>query len=193
MHNQRRVQRSGLGFMESVTGLVTSAGNLATKGLDAVQKGAEVAQQGYSIYDQYRTVFAPQQAVPAGTPNLYTGAPYGSLPTATTFVPMPSVAVPSVQSTSPTLDQQGVKRLQSALAQLGYNPGTVDGIFGPNTERALMAFQSERGLSLDGAPTVYNLTLVEAALQDNKDAGGSSVLPLVLGGAALLLILGRKK
>ena len=35
-----------------------------------------------------------------------------------------------------------VKQLQRALAQLGYKPGTVDGIFGPNTEAAVMRLQT---------------------------------------------------
>ncbi|UGU16055.1 TIGR02594 family protein [Sinomicrobium kalidii] len=44
-----------------------------------------------------------------------------------------------------------VARLQDALKQLGYNPGTSDGIFGPKTEQALKDFQaSDRSLTING-------------------------------------------
>lgn len=43
-----------------------------------------------------------------------------------------------------------VKRLQDALAMRGFDPGPVDGIFGPATERALRAFEAVAGLQVDG-------------------------------------------
>ena len=39
---------------------------------------------------------------------------------------------------------------QTALKQLGYHTGTIDGAFGPNTKAALQAFQKDNGLSVDG-------------------------------------------
>lgn len=52
-----------------------------------------------------------------------------------------------------------VAELQVRLAQLGFNPGRIDGIFGSNTEQALTEFQRNRGLSADG-------TLAQATLQE---------------------------
>jgi hypothetical protein len=43
-----------------------------------------------------------------------------------------------------------VKQLQRALSSLGYTTGTTDGVFGPSTERALVAFQTAHHLSPDG-------------------------------------------
>jgi hypothetical protein len=43
-----------------------------------------------------------------------------------------------------------VKQLQRALGSLGYTTGTIDGVFGPSTERALVAFQTAHHLSPDG-------------------------------------------
>ncbi len=45
---------------------------------------------------------------------------------------------------------QNVRRLQSRLKDMDYDVGPVDGIFGPQTERAVMAFQTDKGLSIDG-------------------------------------------
>lgn len=42
------------------------------------------------------------------------------------------------------------KELQEKLNTLGYSCGAADGIFGKNTEAALLKFQKENGLSVDG-------------------------------------------
>jgi hypothetical protein len=43
-----------------------------------------------------------------------------------------------------------VKRLQRALAQLGYAPGSVDGDYGPSTVAAVKRFQQASKLTADG-------------------------------------------
>mgnify|MGYP000363989758 CR=1 FL=1 len=43
-----------------------------------------------------------------------------------------------------------VKAYQERLAQLGYAPGGIDGIFGPRTRAAVLAFQAENDLHTDG-------------------------------------------
>ncbi len=43
-----------------------------------------------------------------------------------------------------------VRRLQARLREEGFNPGPIDDIFGPQTERAVRAFQADRGLFVDG-------------------------------------------
>ncbi|HBX22683.1 MAG TPA: hypothetical protein DEF34_03445 [Desulfotomaculum sp.] len=45
---------------------------------------------------------------------------------------------------------EAVARLQTILNELGYNPGRVDGIFGPGTEAAVKKFQASHGLLGDG-------------------------------------------
>ncbi len=52
-----------------------------------------------------------------------------------------------------------VAELQTRLAQLGFDPGRIDGIFGPVTEGALRDFQRNRDLPVDG-------TLTRATLND---------------------------
>lgn len=57
-------------------------------------------------------------------------------------------------SGSPTLRfgarGDAVRGLQQRLAQLGFDPGGVDGVFGPRTQGAVRSFQASRGLVADG-------------------------------------------
>ena len=39
---------------------------------------------------------------------------------------------------------------QTALKQLGFNPGKIDGLFGPKTKKAIQEFQAHFGLKVDG-------------------------------------------
>lgn len=43
-----------------------------------------------------------------------------------------------------------VRAVQEALKLLGYDPGPIDGIFGPRTDAAVRAFQRAKGLGVDG-------------------------------------------
>lgn len=51
-----------------------------------------------------------------------------------------------------------VRLIQSLLSKIGYNPGAVDGIFGPQTRRAVIAFQRNNGITADGivGPVTWN-------------------------------------
>jgi hypothetical protein len=184
MHCGGRVQTSGLGFLDKVGNLLNTAGNVASKGLD-------VAQKGYGVYEHYQTVFSPQQQTPTGTSPLFTTAPYGGLPSNIMPV-MPAVSIGIAQAGSPSLDTAGIRELQGGLAALGYKPGPVDGIFGSLTESALMNFQRAKCVNPDGAPTAFNLSIVQAELQNKRQGGGIS--PAILAGGALaLLLLSQRK
>lgn len=52
--------------------------------------------------------------------------------------------------TEPLLRGDAVARLQKCLAALGFNPGAQDGVYGPQTEAAVAAFQAANGLLVDG-------------------------------------------
>lgn len=51
---------------------------------------------------------------------------------------------------APNLRGDDVAELQASLARLGFDSGRVDGIFGPDTDRALADFQHNSGLYVDG-------------------------------------------
>jgi peptidoglycan hydrolase-like protein with peptidoglycan-binding domain len=73
----------------------------------------------------------------------------------------PAPAAPS-SSGQPTLSEgatgSAVSTLQKDLAADGFSPGSADGAFGPNTLRAVDAFQQANGLSVDGVvgPQTWN-------------------------------------
>lgn len=51
---------------------------------------------------------------------------------------------------APNLRGDDVSELQALLARIGFDPGRVDGIFGPTTAHAVEDFQHNSGLGVDG-------------------------------------------
>jgi len=51
---------------------------------------------------------------------------------------------------SPMMRGDDVSRLQQSLGSLGFDAGKVDGLFGPDTLRAVLDFQHNRGMAEDG-------------------------------------------
>ena len=70
-----------------------------------------------------------------------------------------------------------VLTLQSSLKQLGFDPHGVDGVFGPSTEAAVIAFQQSKGLTPDGIAGPSTM----AALQANAAVAGANVSGAVAG------------
>ena len=79
---------------------------------------------------------------------------------------------------------ESVKTLQERLNAKGYNAGSVDGIFGKNTQAAVMAFQKANGLAADGIVgklTWAKLYDTTAALPSASTATGTQ--PMVYRGS----------
>jgi putative chitinase len=66
-----------------------------------------------------------------------------------------------------------VERLQRSLKAAGFNPGAIDGDFGPATEAAVFAFQKSQGLLADGIAGPRT----QSALKLTDSAELESVLP----------------
>ena len=71
-----------------------------------------------------------------------------------------------------------VRAVQLQLIDLGYAPGTADGIFGSRTQRAVSAFQQKAGLKADGVvgPKTY-AKLEEAAGGSGGSGEGEAPAP----------------
>lgn len=68
--------------------------------------------------------------------------------------------VPTLPVAEPIADERIVLAAQRGLAALGYSVGVIDGIMGPATRQAILAFQKDRGLSQDGRLTQALTTLI---------------------------------
>ena len=102
---------------------------------------------------------------------------------------------------APYVRGDDVAELQVRLAQLGFNPGRIDGIFGPVLERALVDFQRNCGLEPSG--TVTRATLLDVLrmsaltsdrnlVTEARDVAGFDVTgsgPLVVCGESPLIDL----
>ena len=65
-----------------------------------------------------------------------------------------------------------VREIQTRLKNWGYYSGSVDGIYGSQTEKAVRYFQSKNGLSVDGQ--VGDLTLAALGMQPSGNSSGGS-------------------
>src|SRR5690242_5642840 len=57
----------------------------------------------------------------------------------------------------PTLNPDGVRKIQAALQKKGINTGPIDGIYGPLTREAVRTFQDRYGIKATG--DINNQTL----------------------------------
>ncbi len=48
------------------------------------------------------------------------------------------------------LDLDDLRGVQEALMKLGFDPGIIDGLNGPNTQRAIREFQAHVSMAIDG-------------------------------------------
>ncbi|MBQ3201803.1 MAG: spore cortex-lytic enzyme, partial [Clostridia bacterium] len=72
---------------------------------------------------------------------------------------------------------EDVKKLQTKLKRWGYYDGSVDGIFGSGTEKAVKYFQRKNGLTADGivgSATAKALGLILSGSGGSSSSGGSS-------------------
>lgn len=74
-------------------------------------------------------------------------------------VPEPSISLPDKSTANPEI----VREAQVLLRVLGFNPGSADGLVGPNTEAAVREFQQSQGMTVTGHVTG---SLLEALRQE---------------------------
>ncbi len=84
---------------------------------------------------------------------------------------------PAVEAASYKKGSSGamVTQIQTKLKSWGYYTGTVDGIYGSGTERAVRAFQQKNGLTVDGKAGDQTLAAMglSAGSGNSSNSGGS--------------------
>lgn len=70
-----------------------------------------------------------------------------------------------------------VRELQVLLRRAGYTVG-VDGDFGPATKKALMAYQADHGLTVDGVAGPETMAMIKANMQPTETPGVQGPLEL---------------
>jgi hypothetical protein len=71
----------------------------------------------------------------------------------------------SLEPVAPEDEGPAVRRLQRALASLGFDPGEVDGVYGEATVSAVAAFQGSVGLEEDGIAGPATIDALNTALE----------------------------
>lgn len=84
---------------------------------------------------------------------------------------------PAVEAASYKKGSSGamVTQIQTKLKSWGYYTGTVDGVYGSGTERAVRAFQQKNGLTVDGKAGTQTLAAMglSAGSGNSGNSGGS--------------------
>lgn len=95
----------------------------------------------------------------------------------------------------PMMRGEDVAELQSRLNSLGFDTGKVDGIFGPDTERAVVDFQHNRHLAEDGKMGPEVVTEIHLVTRGEMKEGRQAIrerewlrmLPETVAGARIFL------
>lgn len=75
------------------------------------------------------------------------------------------VPSPNAKPIGPGSKGNRTRRLQEALRALGYQPGTIDGEYGPSTATAITAFQGANNLTPDGVAGPATLRALNAIIK----------------------------
>lgn len=86
-------------------------------------------------------------------------------------------AAGDVADTTYDLERNDVRGIQRALMNEGYNPGPVDGVWGPRTDSAFMAFKRDNGLGGDNR--ISETALNELGIEVRERSSAEMEMPEV--------------
>ena len=72
------------------------------------------------------------------------------------------------------LNLEDLNHVQKALAALGFDPGKIDGIDGPNTQKAVRAFQAHASIGIDGKVGPKTREALRSALDAQAGEGATT-------------------
>jgi peptidoglycan hydrolase-like protein with peptidoglycan-binding domain len=87
-------------------------------------------------------------------------------------------------STTAYIPPYSVRNVQSALSQLGYSPGPIDGLMGSKTRAAIRAYQIDSGLPASGEPSIALHEHLQTTLAKRN---GTAQTPTPSGPSATLI------
>jgi peptidoglycan hydrolase-like protein with peptidoglycan-binding domain len=113
----------------------------------------DVVTRGTVRFDEPESIIAPQPAVPELSPVVTWVPGVGDeLPEGEVLFELagrPTFALqgdlPLFRTVRPGDEGEDIAQLQTALTRLGFDPGAVDGVYGPATEAAVKAFYESHG------------------------------------------------
>jgi murein L,D-transpeptidase YcbB/YkuD len=148
---RREVTRSKIALHASATALALLLASCATwNSMDHQEKGTATGAAGGAVVG----------AAVGGPVGALVGAGVGGYAGHYETQPGGIAANANVGSTASTAASPTVRSAQQALNDRGYDVGAVDGVYGPNTQDAVVRFQQAQGLSQTGtldAPTLSAL------------------------------------
>lgn len=138
---------------------IVCQGNFEKRTMPAAQKAAlmRVIADCLAMYPSIKSIIGHKQVRPTACPGKFFPLAEAKLVEATKPpAEKPPVAKPAftlgrlLKYYSKHMRGEDVRAVQTALKKAGFNPGTIDGVFGKLTRDAVKAFQSARGFKADG-------------------------------------------
>ena len=83
--------------------------------------------------------------------------------------PAEASSKPAKSPQKPLYDRRLVADTQSQLNRLGYNAGTVDGLYGNGTRQAIVRFQRDENLAVNGEPSASLLSKMETSSSTQQE------------------------
>ena len=93
--------------------------------------------------------------------------------------PGSTISAPSASASTPTIAPYSLRNVQIALATLGYNVGTPDGVVGPKSRAAIRAFQVDSSMPVSGEPSIALYEKLQAAIVERSGATTQSTQQVV--------------
>ena len=128
--------------------------------------GSLLATAAFPTDDAIAPAPSPQASPPASSLPPAAAPPAPIPPTAPTQAQSP----PALQLDEDRLGDAERRQVQAQLKRLGYYPGQIDGVFGPDTRAAIRRFQFELGADMSGRLTPAEIARLLAHAGANSGA-----------------------
>ena len=89
---------------------------------------------------------------------------------------------PSLTAQERGPSQEQITRAQERLKAAGHDPGSVDGVWGPQTEAAVRAYQQHHGLPVSGVLDEATRTALGLTTAQSQPASRPGVVPDAVAG-----------